>query len=59
MSAEYFILFDYNVLFMDFFSSFIMNGSGAFCLLLKGFCAYFLNVVSRGKGWAKHSKSTY
>lgn len=26
-----------------------MNGSGAFCLLLKGFFEYFVNVISLGK----------
>lgn len=37
------------------FSAFIMNGSGAFCLLLKGFFEYFVNVISLGKVWAKYS----
>lgn len=40
---------------MFFSFCFYNNGSGAFCLLLKGF---FINVESLGKVWAKYLKST-
>lgn len=49
MPAEYLLYIMWLKCVIYIFSAFIMNGSGAFCLLLKGFFENFVNVLSLGK----------